>query len=250
MKKSIVLLPLILIALLMIGCSFGLIGKDAKLIHPSDVVVTEDRPVSGVTGIDMGTFGEMIITQGDSESLTIKGSDNVVPLVKTTVSNGVLALSLEKGVDFTGINSNNVLTFTITVKNLNDLAVSGAGKVTMDTLSTKDMEIVMSGAGDVKLDHLTADSLNVNISGVGPVETAGEATTAKIDISGAGNFKGSDFKVQKAEINISGIGGAEVWVTDTLTGTISGGGNVKYYGNPKVDTTTTGVGTFESMGSK
>jgi hypothetical protein len=250
MKKSIVFLPLILIMLLMISCSFGAIGKDAKLIDPSDVVITQERPVSDFTGIDMGTFGEVIITQGNSESLTIKGSDNIVPLVKTTVKNGVLVLSMEHGVDFTGINSNNVLTFTITVKDLNDLTVSGAGKVTMDTLSTKDMAIVMSGAGDINLGALKADSLNVNISGVGPVETAGEATTAIINISGAGSFKAPDLKVQKAEVNISGIGGAEVWVTDELTGTISGGGSVKYYGDPQTNTTTSGVGNFEPLGSK
>jgi hypothetical protein len=120
----------------------------------------------------------------------------------------------------------------------------------MDTLSTKDMAIVMSGAGDINLRALKADSLNVNISGVGPVETAGEATTAKVDISGAGGFQAPDLKIQTADINISGIGGAEVWVTDTLTGNISGAGSVKYYGDPKVNTTASGVGTFESMGSK
>lgn len=250
MKKSIVTLPLVLIAFLIIGCSFGVIGKNVKLIDPSDIVVTEERPVSGFNGVEMGTFGRVIITQGDSESLTIKGSDNVVPLVKTSVRNGVLVISMKEGVDVAGMNSDNVLTFTIVTKDLTNLTVSGAGDVSMEALSTKDLAIVMSGAGQVKLGNLTGESLNVNLSGVGNVEVAGEVTTAKIDISGAGSVNVPDLKIQTAEINISGIGGAEVWVTDELTGTISGAGNVSYYGDPHLDTTTSGVGRFESLGNK
>lgn len=250
MKKSISVIVLVVVSLLVIGCNFAFLGRDEELIEPSDVIVTEDRPVSGFTGIDMGSFGEVIITQGDTESLTIRGSDNIVPLVKTTVQNGVLVITMENDVNITGMNSDNVLTFTIAVKDLKDLTVSGASKVTMDTLATGDMSVDMSGAGNIKLGSLTADSLNVNISGVGNVEAAGEATIATIDISGAGSFQAPDLKVQTAEVNISGIGGVEIWVTDSLTGEISGGGSVKYYGNPSLDTTTTGVGKFESMGSK
>jgi hypothetical protein len=250
MKKPISVIILVLVSLLVISCNFAFPSRDGELIEPSDVIVTQTRPVSGFTGIDMGTFGEVIITQGDTESLTIRGSDNIVPLVKTAVKNGVLVINMENDVNITGMNSDNVLTFTIAVKDLTNLAVSGASKVTMDTLATGDMSVDMSGAGNIKLGNLTADSLSVDISGVGNVEAAGEATTAKVDISGAGSFQGAELKVQTAEVNISGIGNIEIWVTDSLTGEISGGGSVKYYGSPTVSTTNSGVGKFESMGSK
>jgi hypothetical protein len=250
MKKTISVIMLVFVSLLVIGCNFAFLGRDAELIEPSDVIVTEARPVSGFTGIDMGTFGEVILTQGDTESLSIQGSDNIIPLVKTTVRNGVLVISMEDDVNITGMNSDNVLRFTIAVKDLTNLAVSGASKVTMDTLTTGDMSVDMSGAGNITLGSLAADSLSVDISGVGNVEAAGEATTAKVDISGAGSFQGSELKVQTAEVNISGIGNIEIWVTDSLTGENSGGGSVNYYGSPSLDTTTTGVGNFESLGEK
>ena len=251
MKNSIVVLYLIVVVMLMTAC-VGLTNyvTGGNAITPSNTIVTEQRDVSGFTGIDMSTFGKMVISQGDSESLTIKGSDNIVPLVKTSVKDGVLTISTDKNIVFTGINSDNVLTFTITVKDLTDLTLSGAADVSMDALSTKDLTMVMSGAGQIKLGDLTSESLNINLSGVGNVEAAGEVTTAKIDISGAGGVKAPDLKIQTAEITISGIGGAEVWVTDELTGNISGGGNVSYYGDPQTNTTTTGVGNFEPLGSK
>ena len=250
MKKIFSIFSLIFATLLVMSCNFTFQGKDVKFIEPSSVVVTEERPVSGFHAIEMGTFGEVIITQGDTESLTIKGSDNIVPLVKTTVRGGALVISMEENVNITGMTRDNMLTFTIMVKDLTGLSVSGAGKVSMESLDTSDLDVVMSGAGDVQLGSLKADALDINISGVGNVGAAGEATSAKVNISGAGSFQAPDLKLQTADITISGIGGAEVWVTDSLSGNISGAGGVKYYGSPTVDTTTSGVGNFESLGDK
>jgi hypothetical protein len=61
---------------------------------------------------------------------------------------------------------------------------------------------------------------------------------------------GADLKIQTANVTISGIGGATLWVTDQLTGNISGAGNVSYYGNPQTNTNSSGIGKFESLGSK
>ena len=250
MKTTHVLFFVLLVALLISGCSFNIYPKDAKVVNPSNTVISEVRPVSGFTGINMAAFGKVIITQGDHESLTIKGSDNVVPLILTTVDNGVLVIRTENNINITGMNNENVLTFTITVKDLENLTVSGAGEATMASLSTSDLNVTMSGAGQVSVDGLAAKSLNVTVSGVGGVDLSGEANTARIDISGAGNIKAPSLKIQTANITISGIGGAECWVTGQLTGTISGGGNVSYYGNPQLDTKTPGLGTFKSLGSK
>ena len=48
----------------------------------SAVVITEPRSASNFTAIDMRTLGNVNITQGQNESVTVKGSDNVVPLVQ------------------------------------------------------------------------------------------------------------------------------------------------------------------------
>src|SRR5512139_891358 len=91
MKTRIRIIALLLTSLLIFGC--GILNfKGLNLITPSDTIITETREVSDFTQIDLASFGKMVITQGDSESLTIKGSDNVVPLVKTTVKNGVLTI--------------------------------------------------------------------------------------------------------------------------------------------------------------
>jgi hypothetical protein len=251
MKIRLVFLPILLAVLLAIGCSVPIeFNRDTETINPSDVIITEVREVSGFTGIEISTFGRVNLSQGDSESVSIRGSDNVVPVIRTTVRNGVLLIESDENNNVTGIHASNVVTITIVVKDLSSLTISGAADVEMDGLSTSSFEFTMSGAGQFGLDALHADSLDVTLSGMGDVEISGEVTAALIDIPGAGSVRASDLRVQTAEVNISGLGGATVWVTDQLTGEISGGGSVSYYGNPQTNTNSTGLGKFISLGSK
>lgn len=250
MKNNCKLPAVLLIFVFTLACNAINLPPDAKSITPSNNIITETRDVSGSTGIDFRTFGEVVITQGETESVTIKGSDNVVPVIQTSVRDGVLVIQHEENINLTGMNDKNTLTFTIVVKDLISLTVSGAGNIKMDSLSTSKMEVVMSGAGNFELGNLKAQSLNVTISGVGNVNVAGEATHAWINISGAGPVNTPDLKIQTADVTISGIGSATLWVTDELTGTISGAGNVRYYGDPKTNVNSTGIGKFEALGAK
>lgn len=250
MKTPSAILILFIVGLFLAGCQFRSFGEDIKLITPSDIIVTEERTVSGFTGIDFRTFGKVILIQGHTESVILKGSDNVVPVIQTTVRDGVLVIQTKEDINITGMNDKNALTFTIVVKDLTSLTISGAAEVDMDSLSTSRLDLTMSGAGSLKLSDLMAESVNITISGVGNVDVAGEATTAWINISGAGPVNAPDLQIGIADVTISGIGGATVWVNEKLTGNISGAGNVSYYGNPQTSTTTTGIGAFKSLGSK
>ncbi len=248
MKTSITVLPVLLAALLLSSCGLAIGGKN--VVRPSNNIITETRDVSGITGIDFKTFGQVIITQGDTESLTIKASDNVLPLVKTTVSGGTLTIETDQGISLTGLNEQNTPVYAIVVKDLTSLNMSGAGVVNMDSLTTSSLSVDMSGAGSLQLGTLTAGSVNINISGVGGVNVAGEVKTASIDISGAGPVNAPDLKVQTADVNISGLGSATIWVTDQLNGDISGAGSISYYGSPQTSTTNSGLGSFKSLGAK
>jgi len=220
------------------------------MITPSDVIISETRDVSGFTAISMGTLGKVILSQGNSESLKISGSDNLVPLIKTTVSNGTLNIETDENINVTSFNNTNMLTFIIGVKDLSSLTVSGLGDVSMETLSTPSLTLTMSGAGNVQLKQLTADALNITVSGLGSVDIAGEVDKATIDIPGAGTMNTPDLKIKTANVTIPGLGNATLWVTDQLTGNISGAGTISYYGNPQIDVTKTGLGTYKSLGSK
>ncbi len=250
MNKKLVFFSLVCLFVITSACVMGPINLDGKTINPSNTIISEDRPVSGFTRIELNTFGKVIITQGEQESLTVKGSDNVVPLIITAVENGALVIRTEELVNVLRMNDENVLTLTVTVIDLNSITVSGAGQVTMDSLDTNDLQIRMSGAGQIVLGDVTAQTVNIDVSGVGGVEISGEAVVGTVNISGAGDITAAGLKLERANVTISGIGGAELWVTDRLAGTISGVGDVSFYGQPVTDTNTSGIGKFKPLGNK
>ncbi len=249
MKTRNLCISIFLISMLLVSCSI-LTNAGVKVITPSNVNVSENRDVSGFTKIDFSTVGKINVMPGDTESLNISGPDNLVPEITTTVSNGTLIIKNKENITISPLNNQNPLVFTIVVKDLTSLKLSGAGDVQIETLSTPSMDIIMSGAGKVTQNQITTDNLNVTISGLGGIDITGQATQATFDISGAGSVTAPDLKVQTAKITISGVGGVTLWVTDQLTGTISGAGSVSYYGTPQTNTNSSGLGKFNSLGNK
>lgn len=254
MKTTTALLSLLLVAALLSGCCnlgpiiprIGNIGG----VRPSDVIVSETRDVSGFTALDMGTLGKVVLKQGDNESLTITGSDNIVALVTTTVRDGVLTIETSRPINIIGTTDDNVLTFDITVQDLTGLTISGLADVEMDTLNTSALSVTISGAGNLVLNTLSANSVDITVSGQGNVEIGGNVNQQQIEISGAGNVQNGDLRCQTANVTISGMGSGTIWVTEQLSGTISGAGNVRYYGSPQINVESTGVGKFEPLGNK
>ena len=109
----------------------------------------------------------------------------------------------------------------------------------------------MSGAGKIDFSGLSLDSLSLTLSGAGDVELAGEAASAAIQLSGAGNIDAGDLEIRNGGCPpLRASGSATLWVTGKLTGSISGAGNIEYYGNPETDLKETGLGVFKSLGSK
>ena len=239
----------LVISMLLISCNLWTITGN-KMITPSNVVISENRDVSGFNAINFSTLGKINLMQGDQESLNISGPDNVVPEIITEVNNGNLVIRTKENIDINPLGNDNPLTFTIVVKDLTSFKISGAGDVQMEALTTPELTIEMSGAGKIVQNQVSTENLDLSISGLGGIDVSGQATQARIDISGAGSVNAPDLQTQTANVTISGLGGATLWVTDQLTGNISGAGSVSYYGDPQTKTSSTGAGSFKSLGSK
>jgi hypothetical protein len=250
MKTRIIAVSFIILSMLLASCS-AMSTAGVKVITPSNVIISQNRDVSSIDAIEFSTFGKVNIIQGDVESLNINGPDNLVPEISTTVNNGTLIIKTVQSITIPATtNASNILTFTIVVKNLSSLAISGAGDVQIEALSTPSMRIDLSGAGSISQNQINTDSLNIDLSGLGGINITGKTTQATIDISGAGSVNAPDLQIQTANVTISGLGSATLWVTDSLTGDISGAGSISYYGNPQTSTNSTGLGKFNSLGSK
>ena len=87
----------------------------------------------------------------------------------------------------------------------------------------------------------------VNLKGAGNIKIAdGKAHDIKLVLSGYGNIDARNFEADNVEVVLSGVGDIKAWATMSLTGKLSGVGNIIYKGNPPVNSISkTGVGDIK-----
>jgi hypothetical protein len=220
-------------ALILSGCS------DVSLQTRTDDVSNFER-------IQINTFGEFIIEQGDEESLTIEAPRDYLRYITSEVQNNTLMIDTRRG--FIGGPIQRV-TYTITVKNLEKISLEGAGAIKIFELDTDDLMINLTGAGSVEVDDLKADTLDVNLSSAGAIIIAGEVDSQEVAISGVGSYEAGDLYSNEAEILLTGAGSAVVWVENSLDVEVTGVGSVAYFGdNPDVYQNVSGLGSVNSKG--
>ncbi len=217
-KPTPVLLVLSLLALVLAGC---VLGNDD--LAGSGNSISETREISDVQRVELEGFGELIITVGDEESVTIEGDDNIVDIITTEVRNGQLTISQEPGTR--SIRPKSGLTYRVTVTELD--------KVTIE------------GAGDVQLNNLR-DDLGIFLNGGGSVDANGDVGELTVEINGAGSFAGKALTSRKADVTISGAGTVRVHASESLSATINGAGTITYSGSPEVSQSINGLGTISA----
>jgi hypothetical protein len=219
------------------------------VIHSSGNMVIEYKPVGDFNRLSLTGVGEVIITQGEQESLTVRADANLMPYIKAEVKNGTLILGFTDEVKNKHIRPTERIKFNLSVKDITGLDVSGAGDVNVASLDTDRLEILVGGAGDISISSLTAEELVVHLNGAGRVELAGQVAEQNIKINGFGAYQAAKLESQTAIVGVNGAGSATLWATDTLDVRIPGAGSVTYYGNPSVTKKITGVGTVISRGN-
>jgi hypothetical protein len=101
-------------------------------------------------------------------------------------------------------------------------------KLIIDVYLPELENITLKGAGNIKIDN-------------------GNASVINLTISGAGNIEAQDYEVGNVNIVLSGTGNLRTWVTNNLSGSISGVGNIYYKGNPTININRTGIGDIKRL---
>jgi hypothetical protein len=209
--------------------------------------VSENRPVSGFQTIDISYPAEILIKQGQAESLSIEADDNLLPQLRSHVSGGTLTIENGERDWAKRVNPSRTVKVIITVKDLREVDFSSAGTLRIENLETNGLSVSVSGAGDVRLENLKTQKLECHLSGVGSVTANGAADELLLQISGVGNFKGADLLSKGVDAHISGTGSATVHAEDKLNAEISGTGSIRYYGSPSITQNVSGLGSVNKI---
>jgi len=228
-----------------IACNVSVGDMDFNLsrIEGSGILASEERPVSDFRKVQFSGIGSLYIEHGEVETLTVEADDNLLEYIEVEVRNEVLYIGLRKGVN---INPKEKISFRLTINELDEIGVSGAGNVIAPDLEAKRFDIDVSGAGNIEINQLISSELHVKLSGVGNIAIkSGQVINQEISISGTGSYNAINLEADVVIVDLSGLGSASVWAEEELTANISGAGKVEYAGQPRVNSNISGVGKLE-----
>lgn len=212
-------------------------------------VITETRQAAGFHAVSVDYPARVLIRQGNAESVEIEAEDNLMPNLRTEVTNGALRIYYQR----TGeryITPTKIVVVTVTVEELDEVDFSSAGDLALEGIKADALDISFSGAGNLELKDVDVMDLEVDMSGAGSMTASGAAENLDLDISGFGDFKGENLQCGNVRVVISGAGSATVWAESQLDAEISGAGSVNYYGSPDVTKEINGLGSVNRAGDK
>jgi hypothetical protein len=234
--------PIVFFALVLLGAAAFAAGdwESSDRIVGSGWLETERRSVPSFTAIEVEGSGNVILSQGLLQSVSVESDDNILPVIKTEVIGNVLHLGFERG---TRISRMTKLEFRITIAEITGITISGSGDVRADTTLRSDrLSLDIRGSGGIESD-IDAGRLACGISGSGDIDVRGRAERLAVTINGSGSVRASELRSAEVEVSINGSGSSSVNASDSLTADLSGSGSVEYRGDPKMTLKASGSGS-------
>jgi hypothetical protein len=199
-------------------------GGGPANVRGSGKVKIEERQVSGFDRISFSGTGDLFIEQTGVETLSVEAEDNLLPLLTSEVSDGLLILGVKPN---SSISSTRPIVFRVTIRALKGVEASGSGVVNASGLDVPELEVKTSG------------TVNSGFSGIADAQV--------VEISGTGRFDGRGLSGLSASVRVSGAGEAVVNVSETLDIRVEGTGVVRYSGSPEITRQVSGLGRIERI---
>ena len=217
MKKLIVIL--LIVAPLAAGCRLH------DQVAGSGKRAREKREISAFTSISTEGAYQIEVVSQQALGLEIEADDNILPLITTDVSNGVLHIKSKRS-----FSVSRPIVLKISTPNIEAISASGAGSVEVSNLKNDKFEIDSNGAPSIKV--------------------SGETGTIDIEANGAGNVDAHRLRAAKGTVEANGVAKIQVSARDELKVTVSGPASVVYTGDPKLNKTVNGPGSVERRESE
>jgi hypothetical protein len=207
--NKIIRLIRVLAVLIIGGVTITSCSKNA--IRGSGTTLTENRTVSSFSAVQLEGSGNVNIVQGAQQKVEVTGFENLLPIYETSVQNGTLVLKFNS--EYHNISNNNIMV-NITIPALSRIGINGSGVYRIKNLQGSTFDAEINGSGDIFSENCSYNSAYLKVNGSGYLRAAGIASNV-------------------VEALISGSGKIDVTSSQKLKATISGSGEINYWGNPQ-----------------
>jgi hypothetical protein len=215
-------------------------------VQGSGTIKKQTRELAHFTGIAVSLPASTELHIGNTESVTIETDDNLLPLIETSIENGVLKL---RPVKRNARLQAHTMKIVVVAKNIERLSLGGSGSIDADALRGNKLQFDLGGSGSIRLKGMESESAAVTVGGSGNFKSgAGKTGTLSVSIGGSGDVDVGQVQSGDASVSVAGSGTAVVWASNNLSVTIAGSGDVNYYGDPKLSRSVVGSGSTKRLG--
>lgn len=232
----------LVIIFLLPGCEWS--SQETKTVQGTGKKARQERPIKDVDELQISGVGKVIITQGDTESLIIKGDELVLPYITSEVDDGTLYIRPQNDLQ---LRSKSEIVYVITVKNIKEIGVSGALEVQAESLNVDNLKLECSGTSRVQM-AIDVDKLKVHICGSSKIYLEGEAKKQKVEASGSAQYDAGTLQSDRAKIQAEDACRVTIAVRKKLHVKSSGVSVVSYKGNPHVKVHSSGASSVQKVG--
>jgi hypothetical protein len=202
--------------------------QSRKTVYGDKHVVKKERTAGSFTGVSTSSAIDVILSQGDRNTITVEADENLHEYIITEIKNGTLNVYTDAN-----IREAEMRRVHVTMKEINYAGSSSAGDIIGITpVKTGTLKLSATSAGDIKLE-VYAQTLDLNGSSAGDITISGEVEMLDANLSSAGDLNAFDLKAKKADVTVSSSGDADVYVTEELRARASSAGSISYKGDPK-----------------
>jgi Putative auto-transporter adhesin, head GIN domain len=173
---------------------------------------SETRPIGPVSAINADGAFAVTVKTGPAPGVTIDTDKNLLPIVKTDVSDGRLDI-------------------------YTDRSYSADGRIKVIVTSPYITDISASGSNQVNGEGLTGGPLSISLNGSNNAALTGSVSALTAHLSGANHLSAQQLTADSVNVTVSGSGNAVVDARQQIVAEISGAGSISVYGNPKARST-------------
>ena len=174
----------------------------------NDRPASEDRPITAVNEIDLSGAFELTILVGQAPQLSIAGEENILAIIRTTVSGGRLDISSDRS--FT---ANQAIKITVGTPHLARLTASGSNRIEGRNIDGSEFSVSLSGSNSATL--------------------AGEVAALTAHLDGSSRLSAARLSAASVNIRLAGSGDASVDAREHIVAQIFGSGSIVVDGDPK-----------------
>jgi hypothetical protein len=189
---------------------------------------TEARNLPPFSSITLNGVSTVRIHRGP-QAIRITMEPNLLDRYETKVRGGRLVMGFKWGI-------------------ANLWALRGLKRCEVDISVPELDHIEVNGAGTLIVDEFAYRKLGLEVNGSGSVELKGSASELRVSCTGACKISARNLAANAGWVSMTGSGRVELRVIESLDVSLTGSGELGYWGDPKVSQKLSGAGSLRRKG--